>query len=372
MVFRNEKRNSMGNKNMKYAVWLRKVKLQICSYNCKYQKIILVKKQVKFLISIYLAIETRNMSTGIGSTKKNAAAAISVVMTTCNGALFLEEQIESILAQSISPAEIIICDDQSTDGTNRILEKYAQTGVIKYSVNSTKLGVVANFKNAVSLASKENYIALSDQDDIWLPEKLEKSLMALKKIEEPNLPMLVYSDLVLVDQNNQILQQSFAKVLGSNKYQHCLETLLFGNFVTGCTLLMNPTMRTYFSDIPINKKIDHDNWMALIGFSFGKAIALGESPIRYRKHGENVTVANIPKNSRLIRLVNHVKFTLKTNQYLENQFTIVRHFFEKYEKLLSKKDATIMLQFLSLENSTYFKKKLAFEKAFYSKWIQRF
>jgi glycosyltransferase involved in cell wall biosynthesis len=312
------------------------------------------------------------MLTGLGSSKNNKDAAISVVMATYNGALFLEEQIESILAQSLPPVEIIVCDDQSTDSTVQILQKYAEHCCLTFSVNNTKLGVVANFKKAVSLASKENYIALSDQDDIWLPEKLEKSMMALKKIEEANLPALVYSDLVLVDHNNQLLQKSFATFLGNNKYQHCLETLLFGNFVTGCTVLMNPIMRNYFSDIPIHKNINHDSWMALIGYSFGKANALTEKPIRYRKHSENVTIANIKKTNRFIRIMNHLKYSLQTNHFLEEELVLVRYFFEKYEKQLSHKDANIMLQFLSLTNGSYLKKKMAFEKAFISHWVKRF
>lgn len=312
------------------------------------------------------------MLAGMGSSNHQGESAISVVMTTYNGALYLEEQIESILSQTHPPAEFIVCDDQSTDGTIQILEKYAEMGRLQYFVNPEQLGVVANFKKAVSLASKENYIALSDQDDIWLPEKLEWSLSALQKIEQPDKPAMVYSDLVLVDQNNQELAASFSKILGSNKYKHCLETLLYGNFVTGCTLLMNPLMASFFSDIPTNPHINHDSWMALIGFSFGKAKYLAEKTIRYRKHSENVTIATIPKNNRYTRLFNHLKYSIQKNDYLAEEFKLLRLFLEKYASQISPKDASLIEQFLSLENSSYPQKKWAFEKAFLTQWTNRF
>lgn len=293
-------------------------------------------------------------------------------MATYNGAKFLEEQIESILAQSITPAEFIVCDDHSTDGSKEILQKFAQKGCLQYFINSERLGLVGNFKKAVSYAANDHYIALADQDDIWLPDKLENSVALLEKIQKTGKPSMVYTDLMLVDENNSLLNPSFLNVLGSHKYQHCLETLLFGNFVLGCTILMNSTMRRFFADIPESKYYNHDAWITMIGFSFGQISCIDSPTVRYRKHQQNVTISTIKKTNLLIRLINHAKNLLIENDFLEEQFELVSDFLKSYQKQLSADDQDLMNQFLSLKNVSYFKKKLAFEKHFKQHWIKRF
>ena len=124
---------------------------------------------------------------------------ISVAMATYNGEKYLEEQLDSILSQSLLPSEIIVCDDQSTDGTRKILDKYQQKGLLTYFVNHKRLGFIGNFKRAVSLTSPDHYIALSDQDDIWLPGKIQAAAELLLKVEVGQRPAMVYSDLILVD-----------------------------------------------------------------------------------------------------------------------------------------------------------------------------
>lgn len=97
-------------------------------------------------------------------------------MTTYNGVKYLREQIESILSQTYKDFELIICDDCSKDSTVSILKKYQnKDSRVKYFINESNLGFKKNFEKAISLCSGE-YVAFSDQDDIWLPEKLEESI----------------------------------------------------------------------------------------------------------------------------------------------------------------------------------------------------
>ena len=105
---------------------------------------------------------------------------ISVVMATYNGEKYLDQQIRSILNQTCKPDEFIVCDDNSSDGTITILEKYRQLSQLSYVVNTSRLGVINNFVKAVSLAAAGNYISLADQDDEWMPDKLEKCAALLK------------------------------------------------------------------------------------------------------------------------------------------------------------------------------------------------
>ena len=100
---------------------------------------------------------------------------ISIAMTTYNGAKYLKEQLDSIVEQTLLPEEIIICDDCSSDETIEIIKNHRLFNIIRLNINETRIGVVQNFIKATSLCKSNNYIAFSDQDDVWFPMKLEKN-----------------------------------------------------------------------------------------------------------------------------------------------------------------------------------------------------
>ncbi len=293
-------------------------------------------------------------------------------MATYNGAAFLEEQIESILSQTLLPGEIIICDDHSSDATKIIIEKYKNNSLIKPHFNEKQLGVVDNFKKGVSLAMPGHYIALCDQDDIWLPDKLEKSVEALLQIDDEQHPAMVYSDPIVIDKEKKIINTSFQNILGCDRYRHCFETLLFGNFIVGCTILFNAPMRKVFNDIPKSKAYLHDSWIALAAFSFGKAIQLPKPYIHYRHHGLNVTFTTSKKPNRIAKLYFQFKSLLYKTDFIENQLALAKAFNHHYREKFSAEQKNIISKFLLLENTKYFKRKIAFEKAFKGKWIKRF
>lgn len=297
---------------------------------------------------------------------------VSVVMATYNGERFLEQQINSVLTQTVKPAEIIVCDDDSTDNTIAILEKFSNNHSLTYYRNAKRIGVVENFKKAVSLAAPGNYIALCDQDDIWLPQKIEKSIEALSKIDDGISPAMIYSDLILINSNEQVLNPSVDNELGHDKYKHCLETLLFGNFVLGCTIMMNESMRAFFSDIPDNKAFNHDTWITFVAFTFGKVSRLDRPYIRYRKHGDNVTFSNHKKKNRTERIMAHLAAVFQKNDFLENEVILCREFYRFYRNRLSGEHKRKIEKLIRLENAPYLKKKIAFEAAFKGHWIKRF
>jgi len=288
---------------------------------------------------------------------------ISVVMTTYNGERYLEEQIDSILTQTLHPAELIVCDDQSTDGTVAILEKYQRQEKLVFVKNPQRLGLIKNFKKAVSLATAGNYVALSDQDDHWLPDKLEKSAALLQKMDE-NLPCLVYSDLILVDEQGKILNHSFKNEQGQGGYEENLETLCFRNFVTGCTILMNPTLRPFFAAIPDNV-LFHDDWIALAAFTFGKVDALPMATVRYRKHSSNLSIATgtKPRNRYRSLLEQLLKVFKGRDDFMSHQFIVVRRFYNQYYLAMAPDKRLTFEKFLKMEFKSYFIKKLAFRRA---------
>ena len=299
---------------------------------------------------------------------------VSVAMTTFNGEKFLARQIKSILSQTHLPKEIIVCDDCSTDNTIAILEEFSKNDRVdfKYYRNETQLGVTANFKKAVSLTTSGNYIALSDQDDIWLSQKLERSVQTLLNIDDQITPAMVYSDLIMIDGNENLLNPSLNNELGHDKYIHCLYTLLFVNFVLGCTVVMNEKMKDLFRDIPDNTPFNHDSWLSLIGFSFGKVACMPESFIQYRRHEANFSFKEKKyRKNKVERAWNHLRSVFTNPDFLEKHIALATSFLNKYQARLSPEQQSRFSDFIALENASYLRKKIAFERSFRNNWIQR-
>lgn len=287
---------------------------------------------------------------------------VSVVMCTYNGERYLEQQIQSILGQTLQPDEFIVCDDCSTDGTVAILERYQQEGKLTYQINAQQLGLINNFKKAVSWSAAGNHVALSDQDDIWMTDKLEKSVALLQTMNQ-TLPCFVHSDLILVDEQEKVLNNSFRNELGQDKFQHNLESLLFGNFVTGCTVVMNAELKTYFETIPQGIKY-HDGWLALAAFTFGQVAEITEPLIRYRKHGSNLSIAagTKPRNRYQSVVDQLIKAIKGKDDFLLLQLETAERFYTSYQAQMSIEKKAHYQRFLALSGKSYLSKKLAFGK----------
>lgn len=296
---------------------------------------------------------------------------ISVVMATYNGVQYLQEQIESILHQSLQPDEIIICDDASDDGTQEILKAYERKRVIQYFANEKRLGVVGNFKKGVALAKEGNYIALSDQDDIWMPHKLASLHEVLSQLEykesKSNKPCIVYSDLILVNENKNELNKSFWNELYHDVHEHCLPTLLFGNFVTGCSVMMNTATKQYFFSTP--NHILHDVWLAFVGNTIGKIQAIPTPLMYYRQHAQNQNYqqGNTKQTKSQLRWL-RFKMLFTKNNYLQQEYFIATSFVEKYQTIIAPSQLKIIRRFLATKNMPHFVKEIALKIYFRGRW----
>jgi glycosyltransferase involved in cell wall biosynthesis len=207
------------------------------------------------------------------------SAKVSVVLATYNGEKFIREQLNSILAQSIRPYEIIIMDDASLDGTKEILTAYAvQYPYIKLYFNKVNLGYIKNFEKALTLASG-NYIALCDQDDYWLPQKLEKLLMHIGD------HTMVYSDSLLCDENLQSNGKKISDVAVCQPYTSCLQQAVFCRIYGHATLF---SKRLLTKAIPFPEVLPHDWWLSFMA-TLDEGIAyFPEVLVYYRQHSNNV------------------------------------------------------------------------------------
>lgn len=206
---------------------------------------------------------------------------VSVAMATCNGARFLREQLESIYAQTYSAIEVVVSDDQSTDETPAILREYERTRGLKFEINDTRLGVTKNFERTVRRCSGE-FIALADQDDIWLPEKIER---LVANIGESSL---ICSDAQLCDDRGVVFAPSFyryARILVPPQ-SLARQWSLVANFVTGCATLFRRGLLDEALPIPTGAPI-HDWWFAIVAARQKGVRFLDEPLLLYRQHDNN-------------------------------------------------------------------------------------
>ena len=211
---------------------------------------------------------------------------VSVALATYNGAFFLTEQLQSLVDQTHLPTQVILCDDGSTDDTLQIATRFSTELPLRIIRNGKSLGVVENFKKAVSLCTGE-YIALCDQDDVWYPDKLEQSVAMLASIDG-DVPALIYSDLEVVDKELNTVASSFWQLTARKPSDIDFVKLLLGNVVTGCTVMMNQTMAIEMQRMPEGVEM-HDFWLALIAYGIGHCAYIDKPTIKYRQHGSNVT-----------------------------------------------------------------------------------
>ena len=218
---------------------------------------------------------------------------VAVVLCTHNGAQWIDEQIQSLLSQT-HPVAIRVFDDASTDATVALVREYPEIQNIKCVVRSKSLGVVENFSRGIQSVLDEGftYIALADQDDIWLPERIETGLAALQEAEEDTpafSPHLVHSDLAMVNANNQLIHKSFMQWRQyQTKPTNSLATILGQNGVMGNTILMNHHLASLALPFPNNLHV-HDYWLALVAELLGDRHYIDQALVRYRIHDKNVS-----------------------------------------------------------------------------------
>ena len=213
---------------------------------------------------------------------------ISVALCTYNGARHLDEQLASFVQQQRQPDELVVCDDGSTDATLDVLQEFARSAPFAVHVhhNETNLGATRNFERAIALCSGD-VIAMSDQDDVWLPEKLARMEAAFAADPTVGLVIcdawLVGPDLAPSGQKawanlpfGLVMQRRFNRGGG-------LRQMLRYNLVTGAACAFRAELREIL--LPIPTCWVHDGWIGIVATAVAPARAIPEPLVLYRQHG---------------------------------------------------------------------------------------
>lgn len=207
-------------------------------------------------------------------------------MSTYNGEKYLAEQIKSIQEQTFKDWQLLIRDDGSKDATPQMIREFAkQDDRIRFinDGDTRNYGVIKSFYHLVKFESADYYF-FSDQDDVWLPDKLQITLERAKT-ENTNQPLLVYTDLKVVDQNLKVLQESMIRSQSHHANTELVQELT-ENTVTGGTMLINQALADKWQ--VCDQLIMHDWYLALLAASLGKLVYLDRPTQLYRQHDANV------------------------------------------------------------------------------------
>lgn len=204
---------------------------------------------------------------------------VSVCLASYNGEKFIREQILSILAQLSEEDELIVSDDGSTDHTLEILESIPDNRICIYH-NAMNKGVIGNFENALNKATGD-CIFLSDQDDLWLPDKKQKMQQLLASYD------LVVSDCKIVDGDNKILVESFFQQFGSGPG---FRKNFIKNTYLGCCMAFRKELLKYVLPFPADIAM-HDIWIGLNAEIRGSTYFTESPLLLYRRHGANASCA---------------------------------------------------------------------------------
>lgn len=204
---------------------------------------------------------------------------ISVCMATYNGEKYIKEQLDSILCQIVENDEVIISDDSSTDNTIEIINAFNDDRIKIYK-NEKEKGYTRNFENALEKASGD-IIFLSDQDDIWIEDKVKKMTEILENYD------FVVSDNSIVNENLEVINKSHFEVYKTKN--GFLTNLLLPRYVGACMAFKKNVLQKSLP-FPNNAKLSaHDYWISLIAEMYFKSYKLDEQLLLYRRHGTNAS-----------------------------------------------------------------------------------
>lgn len=283
---------------------------------------------------------------------------VAVLMSTYNGALFIKEQIDSILNQEGVDIDLWIRDDGSSDSSLDIISGYNTTRKV-HLIKGINCGVGNSFMELVYHANNQyDYYAFADQDDIWLQKKIITAIDLIKHMEGP---CLYTSNQTLVDEDGKNLGIRYDKEPSTNYKQ-----IICKNHLPGCTMLWNKKMQAILQEEKrrpsvklLNNRI-HDVWVAMVASICGKIVYDENSYIKYRQHANNVVGA---KQETFLSKCRQYVDKLKNKEERNGRSLLAKEIYLKYGDYLSdNKDELYMYGFynekLSLKKGLFFDKDI--------------
>ncbi|MGT2847115.1 glycosyltransferase family 2 protein [Streptococcus massiliensis] len=234
---------------------------------------------------------------------------VNILMSTYNGEKFLEQQIESIQQQTFPDWNLLIRDDGSSDATVQIIERFVKQDPRIRFINEAgegNLGVIKSFHRLLDFEAADYYF-FSDQDDVWLPDKVAMQMLTAAEYETDQ-PLLVYTDLKVVDQDLNVVHESMIRAQSGHANTELLQELT-ENTVTGGVSMINHSLARLWTGKEQHALLMHDWYLALLATAFGHLVYLDQAGELYRQHDSNVLGARTLRKRMQNWLRPHLLFT---------------------------------------------------------------
>ena len=234
---------------------------------------------------------------------------VTILLSTYNGEQFLAEQIKSIQEQTYKGWQLLIRDDGSTDGTRAVIEDFCRKDdriAFINRGNPQNLGVIQSFHSLLQYQDSDFYL-FSDQDDVWLPDKIAMQLAEADKYDSSQ-PLMVYTDLKVVDQELQVVHESMIRTQSDHANIELVQELT-ENTVTGGVSMINRALAQLWTGKEEHELLMHDWYLGLLAAAFGNLVYIDKPGELYRQHSNNVLGARTLRKRVKNWVRPHVLFT---------------------------------------------------------------
>jgi len=304
---------------------------------------------------------------------------IVVLLATYNGAAFLSEQLDSLFSQTNRDWRLLVRDDNSTDSTSTTLALYQVRYPASFTVvpnSGVQLGASGNFGLLMEQADVP-YIMFCDQDDVWLPDKVEVTFRKMHELEAAfgsDAPLLVHSDLRVVDQALRPVADSLWRMQKTNPSANSLNRLLMQNNATGCTMMINRALLELACPIPVSARM-HDWWLMLVAGAFGHIAFVERPTMLYRQHGANDSGAT---RVNVLTEIRKVFNAARWQAALDRRTELTAHlrlqaaeFLDRYRDRLDVSMQEMIEAYLQLGTQGFFRRRLTIlrYRFFYGSWL---
>jgi glycosyltransferase involved in cell wall biosynthesis len=288
-----------------------------------------------------------------------SSPAVELLLLTYNRKEVLGELLDSLLAQTFSDWRILVRDNGSSDGSLDGLEQFQRAHPQRMTLlkndREVNLGALEGFARLLS-ASTAPYAMFCDCDDVWLPRKIERTLECMRQLEQghsPGTPLLVHTDLRVTDAHLTLLSDSFCTYEKLNPLRGAaLNRLLVQNQVTGCTMMINASLRDLALPIP-DGAILHDWWLALVAAAFGAIGFVPEPTVLYRQHADNAIGAREFSNRYLLHKAARFYQTAELRRAVTATTRQAGAFLERYGGRLREDQRRTVQAFASLPQANW-------------------
>lgn len=289
---------------------------------------------------------------------------VQVLMSSYNGEKYIREQIDSILAQQGVNVKLLVRDDGSSDSTCDILKEYESQKLLEV-IYGKNVGVIKSFLTLVDECNQADYYAYSDQDDIWMPDKLVAGVTQLEK-NDGGIPLLYCSALQRVNEKLEYQDVQSFRGLKTNIYSALVRERL-----AGCTFVFNNKLRELLNgSSKLNINYSHDSWTLLMCYACGGKVTFDCVPhILFRRYGTNVSVDGGGIKKRIRHELRYLK------KCKDQRFEVVKVLKEFRKEDI--KEQEIFNQIIHYKDSVWNTLKFAFNKKMdcgikASNWINKY